>query len=250
MGLISKFFDAFSDTRVIAEGKAAGLRLATLNGDPKFARGTYEGPVQEEIISNLGFGDVFYDIGANVGFFSLLAARCVGPQGCVYSFEPVPRNAAAIARSAKLNGLDKIDVIAKAVGASEGDAELLLARHIGGAALSTAGAPPDLRGRIVVDVVTLDGVIAQRDFRPPTLVKIDVEGAEMDVLLGMKGTLAAHRPKVIYEIDDANRDGIEHKAREIAAFMTASDYMLTHLPPSYANDVWQVEHILARPCVK
>lgn len=250
MRLISKLRDAIPVARVIAEGHAAGLKIAARRADPNFARGTYEQPLQDVVAAELGPGDVFYDIGANIGFFSLIAARRVGAQGHVYAFEPVPSNAAVIARHAELNGFATIEVFNKAVGAQTGRAELRLAHHIGGAVLASAGEPPDPRGRIAVDIVALDDFIKQRNLQPPKLVKIDVEGAELDVLRGMRQTLNADRPKVVYEIDDVSREGLERKAVKIAAFLAAVGYVLTPLPAAYPNDDWQVAHVLARPGAK
>jgi FkbM family methyltransferase len=246
MSLLSRVLDTFS-THSIAAGEAAGLKLITRGTDPNFACGTYERPMQAAISSNLSLGDAFYDVGANVGFFSLIAARKVGPRGRVYAFEPVPGNASAIARGARINDLRNITVFAEAVGAATGRAELLLAHHIGGAVLASAGAPPDMSGRIQVDVVTLDDAIVGRRLRPPSLIKIDVEGAEIDVLRGMAETLRTHRPTIIYEIDDATRDGLNQKARVIGSLLTAAGYSLRPLPSSYPGERWHVEHVLARP---
>ncbi len=246
MQLMTKLRDALAPT-VVEAGEAAGLKLTARRADPNFARGTYERPLQVFIAKNLSAGDVFYDIGANIGFFSLIAARHVGPQGRIYSFEPVPENAAAISRSAHLNGFDTVDVFAAAVGSSDGRAELMLARHIGGATLASVGPPPDLCGRIEVDLVSIDTVIAQRGLRPPSLIKIDVEGAELEALTGMVGTLRAHRPTVLYEIDDASRAGLVRKVEALAAFWSAAGYVLTPLPAAYQGIDWHVAHVVARP---
>ena len=144
---LGKLSALFSDVRRIAGGEGTGLRIIPLEGDREIALGSYETPVQKALLDNVAAGGVVYDIGANVGFFSLLAARRVGPQGRVYALEPVARNAAAIERSARLNGFGAIEVFAKAAGAASGIAELNLARHIGGAVLASVGAPPDRRDR-------------------------------------------------------------------------------------------------------
>ncbi|RWP46009.1 MAG: FkbM family methyltransferase [Mesorhizobium sp.] len=247
MTLTARFLSVFGDARVIAKGEAAGLKLVAKSADPNFVRGTYEPPIQQAIAANLAPGDAFFDIGANIGFFSLIAARRVGPRGQVYAFEPVPRNAAAVAESARLSGFDTIRVFAEAAGAISGRGQLLLAHHIGGAALASAGAPPDMSGRLEVSIVAIDDAIAQRGLRPPSLVKIDVEGAEIDVLAGMTETLRRHGPKVIYEVDDATREGLDRKARKIAELLTAAGYALKPLPASYGNGEWRVEHVLAQP---
>lgn len=244
---MERILSAFSDTHTIRDGKAAGLKLVSRGADPNFARGTYEPPMQEAIASNLQTGDVFFDIGANIGFFSLIAARYAGSDGRVYAFEPVPDNAAAIMRSVRLNEMDTVEVFAEAVGAVDGRADLLLARHIGGAVLASAGQPPDMKGKIEIDIVTLDSVIAKRNLRPPSLVKIDVEGAEIDVLKGMSETIQAHHPKIIYEVDDATPEGLRRKADNLATFMSAAGYTMTGLPQSYPNVGWHVEHVFAQP---
>ena len=249
MTLLARLLGAFSSSHVVANGFAAGLRLVARRADPTFAQGTYEPPIQDAIVSNLNAGDVFFDIGANIGFFSLIAARRVGEDGRVYAFEPVARNAAAIKRSVELNRLGMIEVFPEAVGSHSYRGELLLAHHIGGAALSSAGAPPDFSNRVPIDVVALDDIIGRRGLRPPSLVKIDVEGAEIDVLRGMPETLRVCRPTIIYEVDDETREGIDRKGRVIAEFLTAAGYMLEPLPPAYPEQGWQIVHVLSRPAL-
>jgi FkbM family methyltransferase len=233
-------------THVVAAGEAAGLKLFARRADPAFASGTYELPVQKIVASNLPAGAVFYDVGANIGFFSLIAARVVGPRGQVYAFEPVPRNAASIERSARLNAMSHIHVFRAAVGARAGRSELVLTRHIGGATLASAGTPHDAEGRIEVEVVTIDELIAARTLHPPSLVKIDVEGAEADVLQGMQKTLVEYRPLILYEVDDATSEGLARKAEAIARILRAAGYSIEPLPASYPHLAWRVEHRLAR----
>ncbi len=242
-----KISTLFSDVRRIAAGEGAGLKIVPLEGDREIAEGSYEIPVQEALVANLAEGGVVYDIGANVGFFALLAARCVGPQGRVYAFEPVPRNAAAIERSARLNGFAGLEVLTLAAGAESGVAELNVARHIGGAVLASVGTPPDRRGAIAVEVVTIDDAIAARGLRPPSLVKVDVEGAELDVIRGMRATLAAHRPVLVCELDDATEAGLEDKTGALVALLAGLGYTVERLAPGYGDIAWQVAHFVARP---
>lgn len=239
---------AISGVHTIREGEAAGLKIAPpRNADQAIRLGTYEPAIQNCIAVHLSPGGVFVDIGANVGFFSLIAARRAGPTGHVYAFEPVAGNAASIIRSCRLNDFSNVEVFAEAVGERTGRTELMLAHHIGGAMLASAGTPPDGCGSVQVDVVSLDDAIAQRALRPPDLVKVDVEGAELEVLQGMRWTLNAVRPMLIYEVDNETRIGLDRRCREIAAFLNAAGYDLCPLPASYPNKDWQVEHILARP---
>jgi FkbM family methyltransferase len=238
----------FSDFRIVKSGEAAGLSLAFPRKlDRTMVDGTYEFPMQQAIAANLLPGDVFYDIGANIGFFSLIAARLVGPTGHVYAFEPVESNAAAIVRSGRRNDFATIKVFVQAIGSRTGTADLLTARHIGGAVLASVGEPPDRVGCVRVEVLTMDEAIARHGLRPPSLLKIDVEGAELEVLHGMVETLSNYRPKLLYEIDDASMDGLVEKREAIAKVLTAARYRLAPVPASYPGVGWYVEHVLASP---
>ena len=93
---------------VIPHGPAQGLRFDPCGSLPGYALGTTEPEEQEALVSWLQSGQVFYDIGANVGFFAVLAARLVGPTGKVYAFEPFPQSTEAIRKNAALNGFEQI----------------------------------------------------------------------------------------------------------------------------------------------
>jgi hypothetical protein len=80
----------------IAHGTAAGLLMMGATSNPGYRLGTTEPLVQASLERHLVEGDVLYDVGANVGFFSLLGARLVGPRGTVVAFEPLPRNVDAL----------------------------------------------------------------------------------------------------------------------------------------------------------
>lgn len=171
---------------VIAVGPGRGLRFDPGAGDPAYAAGAVELPVQEALAALLRPGDLVLDVGANVGFLSVIAARLVGPAGRVVAFEPVPANARQVRRNAHLNGFANIDIVASAVGDHTGRARLVLARFAGGAALREAGAPPDACGEVEVPITTLDDWLAAQGQPAPALVKIDVEGAEPAVLGGSR----------------------------------------------------------------
>lgn len=236
----------FSGVREIRAGAGAGLKIIPLRGDREITLGIYEAPVAHALTENLRQGGVFYDIGANIGYFTMLAARQVGPVGRVCAFEPVARNAAAIVRSARLNGFGNIDVFEKAAGARGGVAELNLAHHIGGAMLASIGAPPDRSGSVEVDVVTIDDFADARGLPPPSLVKIDVEGAELEVLRGMTETLRSHAPVLIVELDDATASGLEEKTRALGDLLAGLEYTLAPLAPAYPAAGWSVAHFVAR----
>jgi FkbM family methyltransferase len=203
--------------------------------------------VQQALAEHLRAGDILFDIGANVGFFSVIGARLLGPSGSVYAFEPVPSNARCIRRNAALNDLANIEVVARAVSDRTGSAELMLASYSGGAALTTAGRPPDATTSISVEVASIDDLVATAAVQPPSVVKIDVEGAELEVLRGMAVTLREHRPVLICEIDDATPAGYESKYMECIEFIQSFAYDVKDLAPSYPAGGWLVGHFVASP---
>lgn len=231
---------------VVRSGPGKGLRLAGGAASADYRPGTNEAPVQEAIVASLSPGAVFYDVGANVGFFALLAARAVGPTGRVVAFEPVPEMIAAIGDNARLNGL-RVAVIPLAVGGADGRELLHLARHPGGAALASAGTPPDWRGDLEVEVRTLDSLVAEGVVPPPTVVKIDVEGAEGAVLAGMAGLLRASRPVIFCEFDAPTAAEVDRKVGEFSHFVSSHDYVVRYLPLAYDRSGWVVTHIVAEP---
>lgn len=232
---------------VMPQGIGRGLRFNKAGGNPDYALGTNEPPVQEALAEMLRPADVFFDIGANVGFFTVIAARLVGKHGQVIAFEPVPANAAAVRHNCALNDFANVRVLETAISDEDGTAELRLAHYAGGAALATVAPPPDLKGIITVPVNTVDTLVAQKKVPPPTVVKIDVEGAEINVLRGMHETLRQIRPIVIYEIDDESPQLLAEKAALCEAFLKRLGYQIRALEDAYPDIDWLVSHYVATP---
>jgi len=231
----------------VEQGPGAGLKLRfPQNSD--YISGTSELPVQREIARRLQRGGVFYDVGANVGFFSLIAGRLVGDQGHVCAFEPQPRNAAAVAENARLNDMAHVKVFDVAVGSDTCRDELVMTEWDGGATLSKfpsgPAAPID---RIEVQVVSLDEFIPSRRLPPPTFVKIDVEGAELEVIEGMRRTIARCRPVLLYEIDDGDRAELGRRWAELDARVSSLGYEIVHLENAYPGLNWNVGHSIGLP---
>lgn len=231
----------------VERGLAAGLRIRfPQNRD--YLAGTSELPVQQEIGRNLQPGGVFYDVGANVGFFSLMAARLVGAAGQVCAFEPNPHNTAALRDNAGLNGMANVRVFEVAVGQNSRTEELLRTAWDGGGALSSSAvSPADPVDQVVVQVVSLDSFIPDAHLPPPTFVKVDVEGAELAVLEGMRETVLRWRPVLLYEIDDGTEERFNRRWAELDDYVTRLGYRVRHLDNSYPGLNWHVGHSVAEP---
>jgi FkbM family methyltransferase len=186
------------------------------------AFGNLESAVQEAMVRHLGRGGVFYDIGANLGFFSLLGGHLAGlDAGHVYAFEAAPENAEAIRHHATLNGVPNISVLQVAVSDHAGVGRLQIVDDQSWSKLEDYGEHPGTQEVIEVQLVAIDDLVADGSVKPPTVVKIDVEGAELAVLEGMRRTLADHRPAVICELHGT------HDA--FVAFMDEQNYRLINL---------------------
>ena len=186
----------------ILSGPARGMRINLHGSAVAFATGTAEPRLQSALTSELRPGATFFDIGANVGFMTLIAARLVGPSGRVLAFEPVPANAAAIRENVALNGIDWVEVHETAIARSTGNASLIISDVSAFSRLATVNVPTGARESIEVPVTSIDEFLAGGGHPAPDVVKIDVEGAELEVIEGMRRTLAEHHPVLLCEVHD------------------------------------------------
>ena len=228
-------------------GVASGVKFNAGEYNPYTALGNYEMPVQEVFSQYLKPKDIFYDLGANVGFFRILAAKIVGSMGKVYAFEPEAVNAATLQRNAELNGFAQVTVIEKAVSQTTGVEKLWLTEYCGGHSIAPVGTKFDPKKCTTVNTISIDDLLQQNEIEPPTFVKIDVEGAEINVLHGMSQTIQEWQPIVIYKVDDEKKEGLLNKQIEIDNFLLSHGYKIKSLAPSYPESSWNVEHAIAIP---
>ena len=127
-------------------------------------------------------GDVVVDLGANLGYYTLLAARLVGRKGKVYAFEPEPINYSLLLKNIELNGYDNIVAVQKAVSDVSGKVRLFLDKKDTGA--HTIYQPSKKREFIEIESVTLNKFFEDKEQRID-VIKLDVEGAEMAAFSGM-----------------------------------------------------------------
>ncbi len=152
--------------------------------------GVYEYEKQVVFQQSVRKGDVVYDIGANVGFYTLLASELVGSEGTVVAFEPLPRNLALLRRHVHLNGLSNVEIIEGAVSEEAGTA------RFAAEGLPEMGHLTD-EGGMEVKMHQVDALVGSGRIPPPKVMKIDVEGAELSVLRGAHEVLKQHRPQIL-----------------------------------------------------
>ncbi len=176
----------------IMQGKLRGKRWIVGAGNHGQWLGSYEYEKQELFTSTIRPKMNIYDIGANVGFYTLLASELVGPSGNVIAFEPLPRNIAYLKNILSINNAANVQLIEAAVSGCEGKATFKQGKTDFEGSLVEDGAVGDLE----VETVSIDYLVATAKIPSPDCIKIDVEGAEVNVLKGAAKTLIRYRPIV------------------------------------------------------
>jgi FkbM family methyltransferase len=210
----------------IMRGSLAGARINLGGSFLRYLTGDAEPEVQEALAELIEPGQTVYDVGANIGFFTILCSRLVGPTGKVYAFEPIPENLVTLRHNIALNNLTNVIVVEQALSASTGTAEMFVSPWSAFHSLNVDGASkrenhgPD-GGQITVETVTLDEFVQGEGVSAPDLIKLDVEGAELLVVAGMRETLRTVQPLLLVEIHDTNDeygefvDSINYRVRVI-----------------------------------
>ena len=212
----------FTDV-TIAAGVLKGLHMGLdLHAEKDYWLGTYELDLQAAASQLIKPGMVVYDVGANIGYISLMAARLTGESGRVFSFEALPANIARLNRNVTLNALlDRVQVVHAAVLDKAGEATFLA--HASGAmgkALGSAGRDEHYTQTIKVKGLALDDFVFRQGNPPPAVIKMDIEGGEGMALAGMTRLLKEARPVLLIELHG------EEAARQVWDCLKANHYSL------------------------
>lgn len=213
----------------ILQGPLRGNRWIKGSGVNGYWLGTYELEKQKAFAHIVKLGDVVYDIGAHVGFYTLLASNLVGDTGKVFAFEPLPRNSAYLRKHLALNHRTNAKLFESAVGA-QGGAALLAESE------SSFSGRIGEKGELPVAIVSIDELVARSEMEPPDIIKIDVEGGEISVLRGAEKMLRAHRPTILL----ATHGSIAHAA--CLAFLKNIGYSCS---PLGGGDLYDTDEIVA-----
>jgi FkbM family methyltransferase len=163
-------------------------------------------------------GALVFDVGANVGFFSLKFARWVGDNGRVVAVEPESVNFSELTRRIAADGLEKRIIAHRAVAdRTTGEVRLAVNRnHPGDHKIGAEG--------VATAAVTIDQ-LARIEGRPVSLIKIDVQGAELRVLAGAEAVLATDRPALFVEVDSSALEHFNASVGELLDFLRCRGYV-------------------------
>jgi FkbM family methyltransferase len=194
----------------VLQGPMRGFRWAFGSGNPGYWLGSYKLTKQKKLMEFLKEGTVFYDLGAHVGFFTLLASCLVGDHGQIVAFEPNPENVKYLNKHIEWNQRKNVLVIEAAIGDQ----------------VSLVGFDPSLHssmgsvsrsydGRMTVQMLTLDYLYKHSGIPAPHIMKIDVEGSECAALNGARKLISESRPVIFVSTHgDGLREGCVSLLRE------------------------------------
>ncbi len=201
---------------VISQGLGKGLKFNVGNSIAGYLIGTQEPQVQAATGLMVKPGMVAYDLGANVGYLTVIMSRLVGDAGKVIAFEPWDKNVRTIEHNISMNGLRNIQVRTEAIGKADAKATFSTADFATTGKLEAYHIDQVQGESREVSVRSLDSLIEKGEVPPPDFIKMDIEGAEVDGLRGAEKLLAGKRPIVLIELHNTNS--------EVNALLAAANY--------------------------
>ena len=207
-----------------------GLRLTLYPGNEIcrsiFVTGRYEPNEFSGLSRVLKPGMTFVDVGANLGLYTLYAARRVSDNGRVIAIEPSSREMQALRKNMELNSLDNICPLHMAVSDHAGEVELLVAsaRHAGHNTLGAFGHDTQLANREKVTIARLDEALESASVGRVDVIKMDIEGAELAALRGAAGTLERDHPTILLELSDRALNLQNATSADVLALLEGSGY--------------------------
>lgn len=214
-------------------GLVKGLkRKGGLGFIPKIMEATEE----EKFLANLDLkGQTVFDVGAAYGLFTMFFARAVGKGGKVVAFEPNPNLCNKIKENLLLNNFDNVKVKQIALGRDRKKETLAFPSMIPGVgSIEKHEKTRILRQKgaktVEVKVDTVDNLIAAKKLPKPEFIKIDVQGVELDVLVGMSNTIKMCKPKILVEVHSIPYVNWKIKnVQRIVEFLMENGYSLYHV---------------------
>jgi FkbM family methyltransferase len=186
--------------------------------------GGYEPKIAEIFNRHVKSGMAVVDIGANIGYFTMLLASLVGPSGLVVAVEPNPENIKLLEASRRVNGFDQVLVIQAAAGRQTGLMALNIS-HSNGVTGELPGTADAIFAARPVPCFALDAILPKD--RGIDLIKIDTEGAELNALIGFSGTIDRDGPVIVSEFSPGMLPGISRcTGPEYLRFLIVKGYRI------------------------
>ena len=195
----------------------------------------FEPYTTEVIKQNISNGDLVMDIGANIGYFTLIMAKGIKENGKVFSFEPEPKNFELLKKNVEINNYSNVILEKKAIGNKTGIAKLYLADrknnifHSGMHRIFRSDLVSQISNPVSINIIKLDDYLQDLKFiKKIRLIKIDVEGAEFDVLKGMSKILDENKGiKIVMEFSSENLEDYGSNPSDVMDFLINKGFKLS-----------------------
>ena len=201
-------------------------------------RGTREEQLKYVIDRVVGPGDVVLDIGANIGYYTIMLSKLVGETGMVYAIEPEPRNFERLQRNVQLNGIESI-VETHQIGASDavGTGMLHVSRRSNLHSFLGLGAGDDTIGAQSIEVPLTDVSTFIRGKRPVDLLRMDIEGYEVEVISGLEAAVVdgSWTGKILFECHFPRYSDDKHSIRKPLRMLFENGYRARYLTSNDEN---------------
>jgi FkbM family methyltransferase len=248
--LITPFF-IFSNSRFVARtvfGAAIAGRTDDIIQRHLFYFGVWEPNLTGFLSARLRPGDIFVDVGANIGYFTLLASRLVGSSGRVIAIEASPNIFARLSDNLKRNRVGNVDSSNVAVSDRFGTTQLFLGSDSNLGQTGTV-ARPGSRYECDIDTAPLDALLATVDVARVRFVKVDVEGAEWSVLQGMQGLLrdGARELEVFVELTPKSLAAAGRTVDDVLAMFAGCGFLPYVIENDYSAEGYMSRHPAQRP---
>lgn len=193
-------------------------------GRELFLRGVWEPEVTRYLCKKAAKGLTVLDVGADIGYYTLLLAKRVGNEGKVYAFEPIPDARKQLEYNISLNGYTNVAVCSFALFSSNGIAVLE-------EPLRVSRLNPEIKcvkeNDIQVETKIFDEWARENRLKRMDLVKIDVEGAELDVLYGMQESIKKYCPVLVIEVHPGHLTRFNYCPDDLVRFLRSMGYSLS-----------------------
>lgn len=189
--------------------------------------GVWEKAETEFILKFLKPGMNFLDIGANIGYYSLLSARAVGLDGAVHAFEPEPGNFELLSKNISANKLKNIYPLNKAVSNKEEMKQLFLsAANYGAHSFAEGNVPLGVEGSVSVSTLRLDDYWREHGRGKIDFIKMDTQGAEGDILEGAEKVLEESSPVILMEFWPYGLRGFGREPQTVLSLLEKYGYVI------------------------
>lgn len=235
-----------------------GLRLDVVLGNDQsrclYVCGSFEPNEFAYLNQALSEDAVFIDIGANEGFYTVFAAHHVSPRGLVMAVEPSPREYTRLENNVAINSLSNVRLVKRALGARQGKAVLHVAdpEHNGQNTLGDFGhAGVTAVDHVEIELVELDSLVVEQELTRVDVIKMDVEGAELEVIKGGLKTLDRYKPILLIELFESALQKQGASVHAVVALLKEHGYLFyefsesTGLPQTLGKLDFSSQNVLA-----